>query len=256
MATNKLETRGTTGEAHADGSGSDLTLSGYTATYGTRSGNLGGFYEQIDPHCFDKALRRCDSDDPDYDEDQEDTKCVQDHDPSLLLARCSNGSLKLSTDAHGLRFVAKLNPKIQLHRDVHEAVRSGLMRSMSFAFNVPEGGDSFDEDTDEDGNRCVLRTLKNVDLAEISVLGCCPAYPGTSVDARANVVLITPAEVADKVRKIRAAAISQELAREARAQEQRIPTTDEERRKLAEEIGQKPYQEEVAAWMQPRKYPE
>jgi HK97 family phage prohead protease len=232
-----------------------MTLSGYAARKGIRSGNLGGFYEQIGEHCFDRALRQCDPDSDDYDEDAEDPKIVQDHDPTLLLGRCANGSLQLSTDARGLRFVCRLNPKIQLHRDVHEAVRSGLMKSMSFAFHVPEGGDSFDESTDESGDRCVLRTLNDVDLAEISVLGMAPAYPGTSVDAR-NIVLITPDQIADRMRTLRARQIGEQLAREARAQVPRIPTTDEERRKRAEEMGQQIYESEVRQWLAPKKFPE
>ena len=48
---------------------------------------------------------------------------------------------------------------------------------MSFGFLVPEGGESWS------GNK---RTLSAVDLREISIISAWPAYPETTVNARAR----------------------------------------------------------------------
>lgn len=48
---------------------------------------------------------------------------------------------------------------------------------MSFGFNVPEGGEEWAGE---------LRTLKAIDLREISVVQAFPAYGGTSVSVRSR----------------------------------------------------------------------
>jgi HK97 family phage prohead protease len=253
MTTNKLQMRSLISELRAAGSGGDdLQLIGYPARFAVESGALGNFKETVDKNCFNRTLRQRDPDSDDYDEDEEDIKCLRDHDPSLLLGRTSNGSLKLSTDARGLKFVVRLNPKMSLHRDVHEALRTGLMNSRSFAFRCSgDDGEAWEEKTDADGKRYVLRTLKNVELADVSVLGMQPAYPDTSVDARA-LSSFTPDEIADRARKLRAPAVGGQIAREQR---EHVPVTDAERGKKAEGIAQKIHDDEVRAWMEPTKFP-
>lgn len=59
---------------------------------------------------------------------------------------------------------------------------------LSFAFSVPSGGDSWQENGAQDeqtGQNCYLRTLKDVDLLDVSICTY-PAYYGTDASARAQ----------------------------------------------------------------------
>jgi len=172
----------------AGGAGDDMQIEGYAALFNSQSNDLGGgLREQIAPTAFARTLRERDPESPDFDgEDDDDVKALRDHDRAQLLGRTANGSLQLSCDQKGLRFRCKLNPEIQLHRDVHAAVKSGLMDTCSFAFRCADGGERYDDRVAADGSSTyVLRTLTDIDLFDVSILGVKPAYPGTSVSARA-----------------------------------------------------------------------
>lgn len=72
---------------------------------------------------------------------------------------------------------ATLNPDIQAHRDVYAAIKSGLVNKMSFAFQVADGGDSYN------GNMRTIRNIKK--LMDVSIVDQ-PAYQETWVEARAK----------------------------------------------------------------------
>ena len=55
--------------------------------------------------------------------------------------------------------------------DLAELMRSGVVDSMSFGFQVPANGDSWEDDT---------RTLHEIALHEVSVVTGFPAYPETA----------------------------------------------------------------------------
>lgn len=65
-------------------------------------------------------------------------------------------------------------------RSVYTAVQRGDLSGMSFAFKVPEGGDSYNAKTK---TRTILKIEK---VYEISVVPF-PAYPQTSVEARSAI---------------------------------------------------------------------
>ena len=92
------------------------------------------------------------------------------------LARTKSGTMELKADPAGLEMKATL-PDTQEAKAVYEAVKRGDLDGMSFAFTVPDGGDSYDPKTK-------TRTINKIaKLYECSVVPF-PAYPQTSVEAR------------------------------------------------------------------------
>ncbi|MEY9098241.1 HK97 family phage prohead protease [Sinorhizobium fredii] len=154
-----LETRTAT-EIRAEG----RKLVGYAATFGVETRIL-DFHETIAPGAFAASLRS-----------NPDILALVDHDAGKVLARTRSGSLRLSEDAHGLKFEIAL-PETSLGRDILAMATRGDLGGMSFGFTVPEGGDEWRGDK---------RTLRNVVLHEISVVQSWPAYGGTSVQARSR----------------------------------------------------------------------
>jgi HK97 family phage prohead protease len=107
-----------------------------------------------------------------------DILALVDHDPTKVLARTRSGSLKLSEDSRGLHFETADLPGTSWANDALELVRSGNAGGASFAFSVPAGGERWN------GTR---RTLIEVALREVSVVGAWPAYEGTTVSTRARI---------------------------------------------------------------------
>lgn len=138
-------------------------LEGYAALYGIEAaiGGEAGFVETIAPGAFARSLGR-------------DVLALVDHDPSRLLARTKSGTLRLAEDSTGLSFDLDL-PDTSLGRDLLALAERRDVGGMSFGFTVPAGGDEW---------RGKARTLKIIDLAEISVVQAWPAYEGTVVHAR------------------------------------------------------------------------
>lgn len=145
-------------------------LEGYAATFNTLSKALPqGFKEKISPMAFSRALA-----------EKQDVLAKYNHaENSIPLGRTKSGTLKLATDSKGLKFDIALDPNQVAHRDLWQAVRRGDIADCSFAFAVNGDGEDW-----EDGDDCPVRTLKDVNLFDVSVVNH-PAYPGTSVSARA-----------------------------------------------------------------------
>ncbi len=116
-------------------------------------------YEKIDPHAFDEA-------------DMSDVIFLYNHD-GMVYARQKNGSLEISTDDHGLLVEADLSGT-QAARDMYEAIDSGLIDQMSFAFTVKD--DELDRETH---TRIIHRIGKVYDVSAVSI----PANPGTDIAA-------------------------------------------------------------------------
>ena len=136
------------------------TLEGYAATF-AHDANLGAFRERIRHGAFRDALSG-------------DVLALLDHDPGKVLGRTRTGTLELREDDKGLAFTLEL-PDTAAGRDVLAlAVRNDL-GGMSFGFLVPEGGEEWEGDT---------RTLRAIDLREISVVSAWPAYEGTEIALR------------------------------------------------------------------------
>lgn len=146
--------------------GGTPVLRGYAAVFQSESRDLGGFRESILPTAFDEVLRA-----------QPDVLGLYNHDRNWLLARSSNGSLRLSRDGHGLRYEMHL-PETRMAQDVREMVKNRLVTGSSFAFAVKKnGGDSWC--TDSNGMR--KREIRSVGLLEDVGPVVRPAYDASSV---------------------------------------------------------------------------
>lgn len=169
----KTEIRSYTAELRA--ADADFCLEGYAASYNQLSQDLGGFREQIAPGAFSRSIK-----------EGADVKCLLNHDSNFILGRTKSGTLTLSDSRKGLQFRCQLLRSSQMHRDIFASVKSGNLSECSFAFSVPQGGDSWDEAVDENGKRFTRRILRDVSLCDVSVVSD-PAYNAagsTSVDAR------------------------------------------------------------------------
>jgi uncharacterized protein len=184
--------------------GDEFALVGYAATFNSWSKDLGGFRERILPGTFARSLAA-----------KADVKCLKNHAPDNILGRTKSGTLTLSTDAKGLKFRCELDKNSQAHKDLYASVQRGDIDECSFAFTVPAGGDALTEGLDPDTNqRCVLRTLKDVDLLDVSVVTY-PAYNQTSAGARNHRYPVPGSNLDFSIKQMRKAA--QLMARELRA---------------------------------------
>lgn len=110
--------------------------------------------------------------------DLSDVRLLYNHDCSKVPLARSPKTMELKKSTVGLEIRAKL-PETQEARAVYEAVKRGDLDGMSFAFTVPEGGDTYDPKTN---TRTISKIAK---VYECSVVPF-PAYPQTSVEARSN----------------------------------------------------------------------
>lgn len=100
------------------------------------------------------------------------------NDSFMVLARTRNKSLNLEVDEKGLMIDATLQDDITDHRNIYNAIKSGLIDKQSFAFSVEE--DEYDYDTD-------TRTITKIGkLFDVSVVDQ-PFYNGTDVSVARDV---------------------------------------------------------------------
>ncbi|MGE4324157.1 MAG: HK97 family phage prohead protease [Sphingobium sp.] len=137
-------------------------IEGYAATFNAEA-DLGAFRERIAPGAFRGALAG-------------DILALLDHDPGNVLGRTRSGTLRLSEDSRGLAFSLDL-PDTRAGRDVLELAQRNDLGGMSFGFTVPKGGESWQGET---------RTLRAIDLKEISIVQAWPAYPDTEIALRSR----------------------------------------------------------------------
>jgi HK97 family phage prohead protease len=149
-------------ENRADGR---AAIIGYAAVYNRLSLDLGGFREEILPGAFDKILTR--------QRGKGDVVALFNHDSNIVLGRTSSGTLELSSDTKGLRYV--VTPPVS-RADVIELISRKDVSGSSFAFTVDPKQESFR--TGEDGK--AIRQIREVsglyDVGPVLV----PAYPQTS----------------------------------------------------------------------------
>jgi len=111
--------------------------------------------------------------------DLTDSTLIYNHDLTRVPLARTPKTMQLRIDPAGLDMVAEL-PDTEDARSVYQGVKRGDLRGLSFAFVVPQGGDSFDPATN-------TRTIHKISkVYEISVCPF-PAYPTTSVEARSAI---------------------------------------------------------------------
>ena len=136
----------------------EMRIEGYAVVF--NSPETYSYTEVIDEHALDEA-------------DMSDVVLRYNHNDSfMVLARTRNKSLELNVDEKGLMIDAKLQDDITDHRNIYNAIKSGLIDKQSFAFTVDE--DEYDYDTD-------TRTIKKIGrLYDVSVVDQ-PFYNSTDV---------------------------------------------------------------------------
>lgn len=146
--------------------GKPTVIKGYAARFNSRSNNLGGFVEDIQPGAFTEAAVR------------DDVRALFNHDSNLILGRTKSGTLTLREDETGLHY--EINPPdTSAGRDLVESIRRGDIDGSSFAFSVED--DTWGKT--EDG--MPIRTLRKVALYDVSPVTF-PAYPSSSVSVRSE----------------------------------------------------------------------
>jgi HK97 family phage prohead protease len=133
-------------------------ITGHAVIFNTRSQDLGGFYEVVNPSAVDRALTS-------------DVRALYNHDASAVLGRTPK-TLTLTKDTRGLAFTLDVAPT-QAGKDALELVRRGDVTGASFAFRTIK-------DTWRQDGRVVVRELLDVELLEIS-LTAFPSYAQTDV---------------------------------------------------------------------------
>lgn len=173
----KLEVRlVNSGELRASADGEPLQITGYAALWDSPSEVMPeffgpGFVEKIKPGAFSRALAA-----------KQDVRALVNHDPSQIIGRSSNGTLRLSEDGKGLHYEIDL-PDTQTGRDIHTLVKRGDISQSSFGFRVFSDGKKRGEEWFDPEEGPSQRTLTDLDLFDVSPVTF-PAYPATSVSAR------------------------------------------------------------------------
>ena len=148
-------------EARADGVTGKMYLEG-VIPFNSRSEDLGWFQEVIDPTAFNKTLA-----------DGANVFAFWAHSSEEVLASRDAGTLALSVDSIGLHFSAELREDC---RPRFEAVARGDVVGVSFGFITQKEEWDYEQEP-------ALRTLKEVQLLEVSPGVAFPAYSGAQSDA-------------------------------------------------------------------------
>jgi HK97 family phage prohead protease len=165
--------------APAQDQSEEYRVQGYATTFGAPYAlwECDGvtYYERIDAHALDGA-------------DMADVIMQFDHN-GRVFARTSNGTLRLTPDAHGLRVDADLS-KSPAAREMHEEISAGLVTKMSWSFIVSE--DAYDRDAH---TRTIQKIKKVFDVSAVSI----PANGDTDISARSYFDGVIEAEKAERL---------------------------------------------------------
>jgi HK97 family phage prohead protease len=165
-------------EVRAEGDG--MSFTGYASVFNSPSEDLGGFIEYVAPGAFRRSLQS-----------RNEVKLLWNHDAGEPLASLRGGTMQLVEDERGLKVTAQL-PNTTRGRDVAELLRTKVIDSMSFGFNVIKDSWSADWKT---------RTLESVRLFEASIVSFA-AYPATTATVRSTDQAIDPDRLADALLRL------------------------------------------------------
>jgi len=150
-------------------SGSAPKIRGLAAVYNSKSRDLGGFREVIEPGAFDHLLAR----------KRQDVVALWNHETGSLLGRTTSGTLRLWSDDKGLRYEID-PPETTLARDLLTLVRRGDISGSSFAFTVAEGDERYVQEEDGSTTRYIRKASNLYDVSLVTQ----PAYDATAVSVR------------------------------------------------------------------------
>lgn len=154
-----------------------MILEGYPIVYNQRTVLWPGMVEIIKPGAAKRALEK------------RTTKVYWNHDTSKPMAGFSNGTLEATEDEHGVFMRAEVQGTVW-GREGYEAIKSGIVNQMSFAFKVDRGQDEWTSEENEDGSVVDVRTIKEFELIPDFSPVCQPAYPTTEVYARSKELIL------------------------------------------------------------------
>lgn len=110
--------------------------------------------------------------------DLTDSRLLVNHDLTRIPLARTPKTMQLSITEKGLEMRAEL-PDTEEAKTAYTAVKRGDLTGMSFSFTVPEGGDSYDAQTN-------TRTITKIEkVYEVSLVNF-PAYPTASAEARST----------------------------------------------------------------------
>jgi uncharacterized protein len=142
---------------------SSNTLTGSIAVFNSMSEDLGGFRELLAPGCFSSSMGS-------------DIRALVNHNSSACVGRTKAGTLRLVQDDNGLQFECDL-PDTTAARDLKVSCERGDVTGCSFGFICTAD----DWAATEQGT---VRTVKDVELFEVSVGVTFPAYEDTHAQLR------------------------------------------------------------------------
>lgn len=157
-------------------SGDGNTLSGYIAVFNSPSEDL-GYTEILAPGCFTRSLAS-----------GNDIVALINHDDNAPVGRTSAGTLHLAEDDKGLAYTIQL-PNTTRAADLKESVKRGDLTGCSFGFVCTD--DAWDA-------KSLTRTIRDVELIEVSVGVTFPAYTDTTSQLR-SLPATTPVDIRKKI---------------------------------------------------------
>ena len=111
-----------------------------------------------------------------------DVRGLYNHDPGQVLGRTAAGTMRLKTDARGLRYEIDL-PDTQAARDLSALIQRGDISGSSFSFSVSDAGQTWRRD---EKRGVAVRTITNVSaLVDVGPVTF-PAYAGTTAATRCD----------------------------------------------------------------------
>lgn len=160
----------------------DNVISGYAVRFNDETVIAGEWRERIAPASFTRTLK-----------ENPDVVMLLDHDSGRVLGRVSAGTLSLREDRAGLYFSLQVDPSTPEGQTALGTVGRQDVKACSFGFRVRA------ESWDDGGDRLPLRTITDVDLAEIT-LTAFPAYPTTSASLRSDNNLAAQRRMREKMK--------------------------------------------------------
>lgn len=156
-------------DASPDAGGDGLSFSGYAAVFNsptTIRDELGEFSESIAPGAFADSLR------------ERTPVLMFDHGRHPIVGQMPLGRITAAReDSHGLYIEARLTDN-WLIQPVRDAIRERAVSGMSFRFQVPAGGDAWDE-----RGPMPARTVNRARVSELGPV-VFPAYAPTTANIR------------------------------------------------------------------------
>ncbi|MGO8770090.1 HK97 family phage prohead protease [Mycobacterium sp.] len=171
------ETRTTALPVKLRAAGARRVIGGYAASFGGRSGDLGGFHERVSDKAFNKSAG----------DGWPGAVARFNHLDEMLLGTTRAQTLRLAIDSTGLFYEVDLP---ESRADVLELVTRGDVSSSSFAFECWSDSWGYEDGT-------ALRTLESVRLLDVAPVTRA-AYPDATVGLR-SLARFVDAPIADVI---------------------------------------------------------